>query len=204
MERIRDLARGLVQRSYHAVQWTLGRDRTTQIGHWLATFYRDQPLLLGLVVTWLAFCAVPLAVFVVYATVWALVASGVFWAVFLFWAGLGLLFLIPALFVATGFSLVVFLWGAAVYFIGVRILAAVGYQAPFLLGGDEGNAALSTSDNTVDSHKPPDEPSEMSLGKPPSYALLPAHVARSIDMKPPADFGTPPLAPAGEAPISTK
>ncbi|CAK7274894.1 hypothetical protein SEPCBS57363_006398 [Sporothrix epigloea] len=200
MDTLRDLFYALVQLSHGAVQWILGRERTAQTGRWFGAIYRDQPLLFGLIVTWLAFCAVPLAVFIGYATFWAIVACGVFWAIFLFWAGLGLLFLIPALFVATGLSLTVFLWAAVTYYVGVRLLAAAGYQAPFISGGGEDSAAPLTSATIIDSS----EPAEVLSDKPPSYARLPLSMVKSNDIEPRADFGTPPLTSPGDVPVSTK
>ncbi|CAK7565738.1 MAG: hypothetical protein SEPTF4163_003663 [Sporothrix epigloea] len=200
MNTLRELFSGLVQRSHGAVQWILGRERTAQTGRWFVAIYHDQPLLFGLIITWLAFCAVPLVVFIGYATIWAIVACGIFWAIFLFWTGLGLLFLVPALFFATGLSLAFFLWAAATYFVGVRLLAAAGYQAPIISGGGEDSAAPLTSDTTASSSKP----AEVSPDKPPSYALLPYPMAKSIDIEPRADFGTPPLTSPGDVPVSTK
>ncbi|CAK7215927.1 hypothetical protein SBRCBS47491_002655 [Sporothrix bragantina] len=221
MDIARNLVYGLVQRGHGAVIRVLGRDRTAQIRRWFTTTYRDQPLIFGLVVTWLAFCAVPLAVFVGYATAWAVVAFSVFWAIFLFWSGLGLLFLVPALFIATGLSLAVFAWAAAMYFVGVRVLAAAGYEGPFLFSSsnsseDKATTTSSTSNNDGsngvysgtngynfnknNNNNNTTKPSD----KPPSYALLPASVAKSLDLKPRADFGTPPLTSPGEVPISTK
>ncbi|CAK7219467.1 hypothetical protein SCUCBS95973_003831 [Sporothrix curviconia] len=210
MDILRDLAYGLVQRSHGAVIRVLGHNRTAQVRRWFATAYRDQPLLFGLVATWLAFCAVPLAVFVGYAAVWAVVAFSVFWAIFLFWSGLGLLFLVPALFVATGLSLAVFAWAAATYFVGVRVLAAAGYERPFFSSSSSSEAKTTLSNDNAKNYSSNNNNNSISNSnnkpsdKPPSYALLPTPVSKSLDLKPRADFGTPPLTSPGEIPLSTK
>ncbi len=134
-----DLVYSLPSRGYAAVQWLLGAGRTAQLDRWFAAAYRDRPLLFGLVVTWLAFCAVPLAVFLGYVALWTVAAFGVFWAIVLFWAGLGLVFLVPALCVATGLSVVVFVWAAVTYVVGVRVLALAGYSVGG--GGNGGSRA---------------------------------------------------------------
>ncbi|CAK7204609.1 hypothetical protein SEUCBS139899_007367 [Sporothrix eucalyptigena] len=205
MDILRDILQGAAYRAHAAVQWTLGGDRTAQVARWFKTAYNEQPLLFGLVVTWMAFCAVPLAVFIGYATVWAVIAFSVFWAIFLFWSGLGLLFLVPALFVATGFSLVVFSWAAATYFVGVRLLSAAGYEGTFLFGGEETTKPSADNTKSNDMNGTNSTNNGNKLDKPPSYALHPLPpVNKLLDVKTMADFGTPPLASPGEVPISTK
>ncbi|CAK7241573.1 MAG: hypothetical protein STHCBS139747_003036 [Sporothrix thermara] len=208
MDFVRDLVSGLLQHGYGVVEWALGRDCTAHVRRWFAATYRDQPLLFGLIATWLVFCAVPLAVFVGYAAVWAAVAFGVFWAIFLFWAGLGLLFLVPALFVATGLSLAVFAWAAVTYLVGVRVLAAAGYDGPLSfsfsgIGDGDSEVKVKTADDDKNGNKDSND-GKATTDKPPSYALLPAPVNKSLDIKPRVDFGTPPLSSPGEVPVSTK
>ncbi|ERT01044.1 hypothetical protein HMPREF1624_02281 [Sporothrix schenckii ATCC 58251] len=203
MDILRGLFVGAVQRGQTAVQSLLGRDRADALRRWFAATARDQPLLFGLVVTWLAFCAVPLAAFVGYVALWAVVAFSVFWAIFLFWSGIGLLFLVPALCVATGFSVVVFVWAATTYVVGARVLAAAGFDVPsvFGLGGSgasgssnsngnsNGNSSKGTSYGKVSSSwsssygKPSSQPD-----KPPSYALHPVSATKTFDPKEYSDF----------------
>lgn len=182
MDTLRDLFNGLAHRGRSAVQSFLGRDRADALRRWFATAYRDQPLLFGLAVTWLAFCAVPLAAFVGYAVLWAVVAFSVFWAIFLFWSGIGLLFLVPALCVATGLSVVVFVWAATTYFVGARVLTAAGFDVPFLFGGSDDKGVIYKKPSSSPSPSYP--PSSLSRSeKPPSYMLHPVPVAKSFDAK---------------------
>lgn len=140
------------------------RARTAPTGRWLAAAYRDQPLLFGLATTWLAFCAVPLAVFLGYAAFWAVVALLVSVAIFLFWAGLGLLFLVPALCIATGLSVVVFVWAATTYAVVTKVLSllsATSYDGPL-----SGTTTTNATTNATTKAGP------LGPEKPPSYALV--------------------------------
>lgn len=180
MDTLRDILVGIANRGGTAVRSILGRDRTDALRRWLSMAYRDQPLLLGLIVTWLAFCAVPLAAFVGYAVLWAVVASSVFWAIFLFWSGIGLLFLVPALCVATGLSVAVFLWAITTYFVGTRVLTAAGFHLPALFGGSGSKPSSSSpSYSTSTSTSTYVAKSE----KPPSYALHSIPVTKTFDAK---------------------
>lgn len=174
MDILRDLLFGVAHRGRTAVQSILGRERADGLRRWLAMAYRDQPLLFGLAVTWFAFCAVPLIVFVGYTVVWAVVAFSVFWAIFLFWSGVGLLFLVPALCVATGLSVVAFVWAATAYFVGTRALAAAGIDV-------SGLVALIFGGSSNNNDKPSTNLSRSE--KPPSYALHPVQVAKPFDPK---------------------
>lgn len=128
---VRSIAAGTAAYAHAGIQRVIGRDRTAGIGRWIASMYRDQPLLLGLLLTWTTFVAIPIAAFAGYAALWAAIAFGVFWAIFLFWAGLGLLvFLVPAMCIATGLSLVAFAWAATAYYlVGASVLALFGYES---------------------------------------------------------------------------
>ncbi|KAL1898124.1 hypothetical protein Sste5346_003526 [Sporothrix stenoceras] len=175
MDTLRDILTGLAHRGSTAVQSLLGRERAHALRRWFSVAYRDQPLLFGLVVTWLAFCAVPLAAFVGYAVLWAVVAFSVFWAIFLFWSGVGLLFLVPALCVATGLSVVFFMWAVATYFVSTRVLTAAGFDLPALFGGNSSKGA---------SYKPSSSSTYLTKSeKPPSYALHPVPATKTFDAK---------------------
>ena len=158
---LRTIARGAAAYGHAGVQKAIGRDRTAGLGRWIGTMYREQPLLLGLVLTWTAFVALPVAAFAGYAALWAAIAFGVFWAIFIFWAGLGLLvFLVPAMCIATGLSLVAFAWAAvAYYFAGAWVLALLGYasldDAVGISGSATAQAPLDPSTGAMSPSNPP-------------------------------------------------
>lgn len=179
MDTLRDILVGIANRGGAAVRSVIGRDRADALRRRFSMAYRDQPLLFGLIVTWIAFCAVPLAAFVGFAVLWAVVASSVFWAIFLFWSGIGLLFLVPALCVATGLSVAVFLWAVTTYFVGTRVLTAAGFDLPALFGGNSSGKPASSSSPSSYSTSDYRTKSE----KPPSYALHPVSDTKTFDAK---------------------
>ncbi|EPE10515.1 hypothetical protein F503_05610 [Ophiostoma piceae UAMH 11346] len=173
---LRTIARGAAAYGHAGVQMAVGRDRTAGLGRWIGTMYREQPLLLGLLLTWTAFVAVPIAAFAGYAVLWAAIAFGVFWAIFIFWAGLGLLvFLVPAMCIATGLSLVAFAWAAvAYYFVGGWVLALFGYESLDNALGISNSATAQTPHDT--------STGEISPSNPPAYQ--PIGVGRTLEGKP--------------------
>ncbi|OAA65664.1 hypothetical protein SPI_02451 [Niveomyces insectorum RCEF 264] len=130
-----------------------------------------RPLRFSLFVVWLAVCAVPLAAFAAYVAGWVLCAFAVFWALVLFWTGLGLvLFLVPALCVATTVAVVLWAGAVATWMVAARAPGVLGYHDGGAVGTN--NAAGETADPRTrqSAGQTPLSPPQSPAGTPGAYS----------------------------------